>query len=229
MYPDFLGDVYDPCTGNRLPSSEDALEKEAELEYIVAFRACVKASVEHHAAMKEEEHVRQHQFPPDTCSIWTPFYHSWCEKKKWKLEKASLKYEEAFQETTKAYSNLQSIRQSNKALYIKANEEVDGEVTGVEEGMKEEVMEEVEQVSGVSTIMEPFEGDVVGEEEKVQLEKVVQEEGHLVEPEHIDFIFAPDDFHLYERARLLEFLPKIFSFSNRFRSWRYTNTLSYSF
>ena len=93
------------------------------------------------------------------------------------------------------------------------NEEVDGEVIGIEDDVEEEVMEEVEQATMASTITEPFEVDVVIEEE-VQLEIVVQEEGHLVEPEHIDFIFAPDDFQFYERARLLEFLPKIFSFGN---------------
>ena len=62
--------------------------------------------------------------------------------------------------------------------------------------------------------------DMLIAEEEVHGEKVVQEEGHLVEPEHIDFIFAPDDFGHYEKARLWEFLPKIFSLGRRYRQWR---------
>jgi hypothetical protein len=89
----------------------------------------------------------------------------------------------------------------------------------MDENNEDEVLKYIEFLEAGFT--SKHKGMLIAEEE-VHGEKVVQEEGHLVEPEHIDFIFAPEDFELYEKARLLDSLPKIFSCGNRSRSWGFT-------
>ena len=79
------------------------------------------------------------------------------------------------QKAEKALLNLESIRLSNKLHSTPALEEVKNDVIDVEDSIKEEVVEEVEQVTVVRTIVESLEGNVVVVEEEVQLEKVVQE------------------------------------------------------
>ena len=74
-----------------------------------------------------------------TTQEWHSFFLSWHEKKKLELEEASLRLEEAIKRCARADVNLQIISPSSEAHSASAHERVDNEVTGVEDGIKEEL------------------------------------------------------------------------------------------
>ena len=99
---------------------------------------------------------------------------------------------------------------------MEENDDVDDEIIDEEASEEEEPLEDLSHMT-----LECFTHDVIETNEEIDEvnDKVVQHEvSYFVEPELIDFIFAPNSFDNNDRVNLLSFLPKIFSVGKCSRS-----------